>query len=67
MALARLSLAAICRTILPLVLLLLLEYTTAFSTRHVPYQIILGYLLILGFSAIFGIRHGLRPRNTNDL
>jgi hypothetical protein len=56
MALARLSLAAICRTILPLAILLVMEYTTAFSVGDCVIPIVLGFLLTMAVSTGFAVR-----------
>ncbi|MEQ1907088.1 MAG: hypothetical protein ABL888_23080, partial [Pirellulaceae bacterium] len=53
-ALPLLGLAAICRTILPLGILLLLEYTTAFSIRDYLIPIALGYIASVGFGIYQG-------------
>ncbi len=54
-ALPQLGLAAICRTILPLGILLLLEYTTAFSIRDYLIPIALGYIASVGLAIYHGI------------
>ncbi len=45
LALARLGLAAICRTILPLGILLLMEYTTTFRISTYAIVILIAYLV----------------------
>lgn len=48
--LARLGLAAICRTILPLGIFLMLEYTTNFRIRDHAALIFLGYFVLVSLA-----------------